>query len=286
MKKLCDLHAHSTASDGSLTPTQLVELAKDTGLSAVALSDHNTVEGLPEFLAAAEKLEVEAVPAVEFSTEYEGTELHIIAMFVEPEYYETITARMDDFKYRKEKSNLDLVVALQKAGIPLDYDRIREGHSYVNRAHIGQELTRLGYTESVQEAFKTWLSPKQGYYVPPKRQDALETIGFINSMGAVAVLAHPFLDLDEAALREFLPKAIACGLDAMETMYSKFDPDTEKLAIAIAEEFHLLQSGGSDFHGSVKPDIFLGKGRGELEIPYEMLEKLKSRKNLKKAVKK
>ena len=135
MKKLCDLHTHSTASDGSLTPTELVALAKQTGLAAIVLSDHNTVEGLPEFLAAGEKYGVETVPAVEFSTEFEGIELHVIAMFVKPEYYGVITERMDDFKIRKEKSNIDLVFALQKAGFDLDYDRIREGHSYVNRAH-------------------------------------------------------------------------------------------------------------------------------------------------------
>lgn len=283
MDKLCDLHTHSTASDGSMTPSQLVELAKETGLSAIVLCDHNTVSGLPEFLEAAEKLGVEAVPAVEFSTEYHETELHIIAMFVKPEHYEIITERMDDFKYRKEKSNLDLVFALQKAGIPLDYERIREGHSYVNRAHIGQELTRLGYTESVQEAFQTYLSPKRGYYIPPKRQDALETIGFICSMGAVAVLAHPFLDLDEAQLREFLPKAKNAGLDAMETMYSKFSAEQTLCAKRLVVEFGLLESGGSDFHGTVKPDISLGKGRGDLKIPYKILENLKElkyRKNL------
>ena len=281
MKKLCDLHTHSTASDGSLTPTQLVQLAKETGLAAVVLCDHNTVNGLQEFLEAAKQLGIEAVPAVEFSTEYKGTELHIIAMFVEPEHYGIITQRMEDFKLRKEKSNLDLIFALQKAGIPLDYQRIRQGHSYVNRAHIGQELTRLGYTQSVQEAFKTYLSEKRGYYVPPKRQDALETIGFIRSIGAVAVLAHPFLELDEVALREFLPKAKEFGLDGMETMYSKYDPDTEKLATAIAKEFDLLQSGGSDFHGNAKPDIALGTGRGELKIPYEFLGNLKARKKQK-----
>lgn len=282
-EKLCDLHSHSTASDGSLTPTQLVALAKETGLAAVALCDHNSVNGLPEFLEAAEKLDVEAVPAVEFTTEYEGIELHIIAMFVEPENYEAITDRMEEFKRRKEKSNLDLVFALKKAGIPVDYDSLRENHTYINRAHIGQELTRLGYTESVQEAFKTYLSPKRGYYVPPKRQDALETISFIQSIGAVAVLAHPFLDLDEAQLRKFLPQAKQCGLDAMETMYAKFDFEQTQCAKKLAEEYDILESGGSDFHGSAKPDIALGRGRGELKIPYEVLAKLKKRKNAKKA---
>ena len=119
--------------------------------------------------------------------------------------------------------------------------------------------------------------------MPPRRQDALEMIAFIDSIGAVSVLAHPFLELDEAGLREFLCKAIPCGLDGMETLYSKFDKETEKLAISIAEEFGILQSGGSDFHGDAKPDIALGKGRGELEIPYEMLRMLKEKRNLKKA---
>ena len=279
MEKLCDLHAHSTASDGSLTPTELVQLAAETGLSAVALCDHNTVAGLPEFLAAAEKCGIEAVPAVEFTTEYQNTELHVIAMFVEPAHYGTITARMDDFKHRKEKSNLDLVAALQNAGFALDYDRIREGHSYVNRAHIGEELTRLGYTSSVQEAFKTYLSPKRGYYVPPKRPDALETIDFVCSIAAVPVLAHPFLDMDEDQLREFIPKAKHHGLVAMETLYSKYDAETTACAKALASRLELLESGGSDFHGSPKPDICLGKGRGELKIPYAFLEKLKQRKN-------
>ena len=277
MEKYCDLHAHSTASDGSLTPTQLLQLAVQSGLSAVVLCDHNTVAGLPEFTRAAEGLPIEAVPGVEFSTEYLGTELHILALYIRPEHYAAINAIVEDFKRRKERSNVTLVEALNKAGIDVDYEAIRAEHSYVNRAHIAEALTSKGYTGSVKEAFKTYLAPEQGYYIPPKRPDAFEIIRFIKSLGAVAVLAHPFLNLDEAGLRAFLPEAVACGLDAMETMYAKYDPQTTALAKSIAAQYGIAESGGSDFHGSAKPDIALGTGRGDLWISLEVLEVLKKR---------
>lgn len=277
MKKFCDLHAHSTASDGSLTPTQLLQLAEKNGLSAVVLCDHNTVAGLQEFEDAAKNMTVEAVPGVEFSTEYKGTELHILGLYIKPEHYSAINAVLDDFKRRKEQSNLQLMEALSNAGMALDYERIRKGHSYVNRANIGEELTRLGYTSSVQEAFKTYLSEKWGFYVPPKRPDAYETIRFIKSVGAVAVLAHPLLNLDEEGLRAFLPEAIRNGLDAMETMYAKYTPEETALAKQLTTEYGILESGGSDFHGSAKPDIALGTGKGDLRVPREILEALKKK---------
>ena len=278
MEKLCDLHTHSTASDGTLTPTQLLQLAEETGLSAVVLCDHNTVAGLPEFTEAAKGASLEAVPAIEFTTEFEETELHILALYVEPRHYAAINQILDDFKRRKAESNVLLVAALAKAGYEIDYDAILQEHSYVNRAHIAQALMDGGYVASVKEAFKTLLKPEQGYYVPPKRPDALETIQFIKSIGAVAVLAHPLLNLDEAGLRKFLPLAKAAGLDGMETLYAKYTPEETALAKSLAAEFSILESGGSDFHGETKPDIALGSGRGDLKIPLALLEQLKKRR--------
>lgn len=278
MEKYCDLHAHSNASDGSMTPAALLQLAVDSGLSAVVLCDHNTVAGLEEFTQAAACLPVEAVPGVEFSTEYQGIELHILALYVRPEHYPQINELLADFKQRKEQSNLELLQALKGVGFELDYDAIRGNHNYVNRANIAEEMVRKGSVESVREAFKTWLSPDKGYYTPPKRPDAYETIRFIKSLGAVAVLAHPFLNLDENGLHEFLPEAVSCGLDAMETMYAKYDAETTSLAKSIAAQYGILESGGSDFHGTAKPDIALGKGRGDLSIPLKTLEALKKRR--------
>ena len=280
MEYYCDLHTHSVFSDGTDTPARLIELAAEAGLSAVALCDHNTVAGLPDFLEAAKDSAVEAVPGVEISTDYADKELHILALFVQPQHYAAVTALLAEGDRRKEQSNIDLVAALNAAGYALSYEEIKaktpQGH--INRAHIAAEMLELGYVESVQAAFRTLLSPKHGLYHPPKRIDAYDAIRFIKSIGAVAVLAHPFLSMDEELLRAFLPRAVEAGLDAMEVFYSKYDEETTLLAVKIAEEYGILPSGGSDYHGGNKPDIAIGIGRGELKIPHQWLNGLKKRK--------
>jgi predicted metal-dependent phosphoesterase TrpH len=279
MTGYCDLHTHSTFSDGSFTPAELVAAAETLGLTAVALTDHNTVAGLPDFLAAGRHSPVEAVPGVEFSTEYEGTELHILALWLDEIHFAEVTALLEDFRLRKEKSNEALVSALAKAGMVIDYEAVKAAAGgYINRAHIANELTRLGYTASAKEAFKRLLSPAAGYYTPPQRLDAYDAIRFIKSIGAVAVLAHPFLNLDEAGLRAFLPEAVAAGLDGMEVLYPRYSRSETALAEKIAAEFGLLPSGGSDFHGVFKPDIALGSGTGELRVPEGFFTALEPRK--------
>lgn len=276
MNSYCDLHTHSTFSDGTDTPSALVALAEEKGLAAIALTDHNTIAGLPEFLEAAKNKGVRAIAGTEFSTDYKGTELHVLGLFLQPEHFDTITALLEDYRLRKEQSNIDLVRKLNDAGYAIDYAAIKAGtpKGQVNRALIAAELTRLGYTESIQAAFKQLLSPKCGYYTPPRRPSPFETIRFIKSLGAVAILAHPFLNLDEAELREFLTEAVPCGLDGMETLYSTYDEETTVLAKHIADEFGLLHSGGSDYHGGNKPHIQLGIGQGNLAIPYKLAENM------------
>lgn len=277
--KLCDLHTHSTCSDGTLTPTELVKLALEKNLAAVALTDHNTVAGLPEFLEAARGTELEAVPGIEFSVDYGDIELHILGLFVKPEHYGPITERVEDMLRRKEQSNIDLVKNLEQAGIFLSYEDIKAATTtgQVNRALIAAEMLRKGYVSSIQEAFSKYLKQSHGYYNPPKRPDAFETIRFIRSLGAVAVWAHPFLNLKtESAVRKFLPEACEAGLQGMEVFYPKFDENQTALALQLVKEFGLQPSGGSDFHGENKPDIQLGSGKGSLFLPITLLEGLKS----------
>lgn len=277
MMKFCDLHTHSVYSDGSWTPAQLLDEAERIGLGAIALSDHNTVSGLPDFMEAAKGRGIEAVPGIEFSTDFEGTELHMLGLFIQPQYYDTITDLLEESQRQKEQSNVELVENLNRAGYALEYDRIcaLTADGRFNRAHVAAELIRLGYVADRKQAFRELLSPECGYYHPPKRMTAFEAIRFIKSIGAAAVLAHPLLTLKPEPLRAFLRQAVPCGLDGMETIYVTYDEETTRLACAMAEEFGLKQSGGSDFHGANKPDVALGVGRGGLRIPYKFLEELK-----------
>ena len=278
MKHLCDLHTHSVFSDGTLTPTQLVELAEEIGLGAVALTDHNTVLGLPEFLAAAEGKSVKAIPGVEFSVDYLDRELHIVALYIQPEHYNAAMEVAQRLNENKRKSNLDLITNLNKAGYNISYEKIKASMpaGEPNRALIAAELTRLGYTSSNQDAFDRLLSPKHGFYHPPKRIDAFELIRFVRELGAVPVWAHPFLHLkEEAQVRAFLPQAVEAGLMGIEVRYSLHTPEQTALAASLAEEYGLLPSGGSDFHGANKPAISLGSGTGSLEVPLSWSEDMK-----------
>ncbi len=269
--QLCDLHTHSVFSDGTYTPTRLVEEAERIGLSAVALTDHNTVDGLPEFLSAARGKEIEAIPGAEFSVDFDGKELHLLALFIKEQYFAPITAMMDDFQKRKAQSNFDLIAALNRAGFQISFEDIRAAtpNGKFNRAHIAAELTKKGYTATIKEAFSTLLSPKHGYYTEPKRPSVWEMLEYILSIGAVPVLAHPFLNLNGEALARLLPEAAKKGLRGMECRYPLYDEATTAASLALAKENGLLPGGGSDFHGSNKPDISLGVGKGNLQIPYD-----------------
>ena len=269
----CDLHTHSVFSDGTDTPEELVARAGALGLSALALTDHNSVAGLPRFLAAAEGSGVEAVPGIEFSTEYRGGDLHILALFVRQEHYDAVDALVAVPDRLKRESNLDLARKLTRAGYAIDYEALEAATpgGHVNRAHFARELVRLGHAETVEDAFQRFLKQRCGYYTPPERLSALETVSFIRRIGAVCVLAHPWLNLKtQDALEGFLDEAVPLGLDGMEVRYSKFSPEESNLALEIAERYGILPSGGSDYHGfAVKPDIAMGTGRGNLEVPGE-----------------
>lgn len=271
MNQLCDLHAHSVYSDGTSTPAELITLAKQAGLCAVALTDHNTVSGIPAFLSAAENSGVMPVPGIEVSTDYMGDELHIVGLFKSLDHLAEVEAYVAAYLQRKEQSNVDLCRNLCAAGYEVSYEKIKSAtpDGTVNRALIAAELMRLGYVESIKAAFSTLLSKKGGYYHEPQRPEALEVIPKLIEFDAVPILAHPFLSLDEPKLREFLPKAKAVGLVGMETNYSTFSPEQTALAHDLVKEFDLKPGGGSDYHGTNKPDIRIGIGRGNLQVPYD-----------------
>ncbi len=273
----CDLHTHSIFSDGTYTPGEIIAEAGRLGL-IIALTDHNTAAGLPEFMDEAQKLGVTAVPGVEFSTEYKGKELHLLGLFVLPEHYAAVERMVREQHVLKEISNMELVERLNQAGYLIDYAKVkrRNPNGNANRAHMAAELLQQGYVTSVREAFDTILSDSGGFYVPPLRLQLTDVITTLRNIGIIPVLAHPLQELTQTELRELLPVAIEAGLMGMETMHSSYSPEKICLAEDIASEFDLLPSGGSDFHGSVKPDISLGTGKGWLNIPATTYTRLLS----------
>ena len=276
---ICDLHTHTYHSDGTDSPRELARLARERGIGAIALTDHNTVAGLDEFLKATADEGIIGIGGIEFSTDYKEIELHVIGLFIKPEYYEDVTAFVAPMMKRKAEANDELVRKLLDDGYAIDYERAkREAGGQINRAHIATELIRGGYIKSPEEAFTGLLKKNGKYYTVAKRIDAFEVIRYIKSIGGVAILAHPFLELTEGELREFLPKAREAGLDAMEVYYTKFDEKTTALAKALADEFGILPSGGSDYHGWRKPGVELGVGKGNLNIDFEIYLNLLKRK--------
>lgn len=272
----CDLHTHTVHSDGSFTPKELVAAAKEENI-IIALTDHNTVSGVPEFMSEAERLGVVAIGGVELSTVYGGKEFHLIGLFVDPEYYAEVEQLCKNYHGLKEKSNIDLIEKLCKAGYDIDFNNIKKKNikGRVNRAHIAAELLERGYVGSVAEAFERLLDEKCGLYTPPTRLQLTDAIVFLRKIKAVSVLAHPLKEIDADELTRMLPELISSGLIAIETMHSSYSDEKIRISKSIAKEFNLLESGGSDFHGSIKPGVNLAVGKGNLDISEEIYLKLK-----------
>ena len=277
MKNCCDLHTHSIYSDGTWTPAQIIDEAERIGLSAIALTDHNTVAGLPYFFEAAKGKNVKAIGGVELSTDFEDVELHLVGLYIEEEHFDAIESLVAALKKRKEESNLLLVSALNAAGYAIDYEEIKAGtpKQHINRAHFASALVEKGYVSSIKEAFDTLLSKTGGYYTQPRRLDVFETIAFLKKIGCVSVLAHPFQELDEDGVRRFLTQAKPLGLDGIETEYAKYSAETVQKAKTIAKEFGVKESGGSDFHGDRRMGTYIGSGEGNLRVPKEFAENLR-----------
>ena len=264
----CDFHTHTNHSDGSYSPTELAKAAAEKNL-IVALTDHNTVSGLAEFLAEADRLGVTAIGGVEISTVYGGKEFHLIGLFIDPKHYSTIEDLCREYHRLKEESNIDLVNRLIKEGYSIDYSAVkaRNVKGNVNRAHIAAELIKNGYATSISDAFDRLLDEKCGLYIPPKRFELVDAICFLQEINSIPILAHPLKDIEADELRKMLPELKSAGLVAIETMHSSYSDEKIAISKEIAGEFDLLESGGSDFHGTIKPQVNLGEGRENLKIP-------------------
>ncbi len=279
-----DLHTHTTASDGTMSPTELVKLAADIGLEAIAITDHDTFQGVPEALEAGRKYGVEVIPGTELSLESpEGAGwIHMVGLWL-PEEAPELQKALDWVIEGRANRNHEIVDKLRKLGVNTSYEAIaaRAGGT-VGRPHFAQELLALGVVSSIDEAFKVWLGDNGRAYVPKRKLTPQQALPILNNIGATSILAHPFaLNLGYAETERVVKDLVALGMDGMEVYYPEHSDADTKAYGEMADRLGLLWSGGSDFHGTNKPKIALGKGKGALNVPYELLEKMKEHRRVK-----
>ena len=273
-----DLHVHSTASDGTFTPSQVVEYAIQKGLKAIALTDHDTIDGLYEATDAAKDTSLELVPGIEFSTEYQGKDVHIVGLDIRweaPEFSDSLAAFQDS----REERNLEMARRLRDlCGFEITVEELTEHFpgAVLTRAHYGQLMLEKGYVRDVNEAFSRYLGDNCPCYVPRKRISPLQAIELILEAGGIPILAHPALcRMTDEQLNTLVKGLKKHGLVGLEAIYSTYMGMDESNMRRLARKFDLKISGGSDFHGTIKPHIDLGVGKGNLKIPYEILTNLR-----------
>ena len=278
-----DLHTHSTASDGTLRPAEIFELACSIGLRAVALTDHDTTAGVAEFTdAARERPECEAIPGVELACSYGGKELHIVGLFIDSRS-EQLTAFIEKARINRASRNRDIFAKLQILGYKLDID-MPEFRSLpidqIGRPHFAQALAANYDFPNIRTVFEKLLGHSRPAYVPRRLSNPKEAIDAIHAAGGIAIWAHPVRkDGNEcAALRRCCRKLGALGLDGVEGYYSMFSQAETALVTETAKTYSLAVSGGSDFHGANSPNIVLGFGTGGLRVPAELLTALKAKR--------
>lgn len=278
--KIVDLHVHSTKSDGSFTPGELVEYGIKKGLSALALTDHDTTEGLEEAFEAAEGKDIEIIPGIEFSTEYQGKDIHILGLYIEHKK-EEFRKYLKDFQESREIRNEKMCKKLIEHGVDISYDGLKERFpgAVLTRAHYARFLWEEGYVSGMREAFDKYIGDHAPCFLPREKVTPVQAVKLILRAGGVPVLAHPLLyGMSDKRLEELVAELKEAGLKGIEAVYSTYNSGEERQMKKLAKKYDLLISGGSDFHGAVKPGLDLATGYGGLVIPYEILERIKEAK--------
>lgn len=273
-----DLHVHSNASDGSLSPEEVVSLASNAGLSTFALTDHDTIDGIERAITFAKQFEnLCLIPGIELSCYYGKREIHIVGLYIDyknPVFLDGVL----QLKRAREERNERMVQNFIDAGISLSIEDLKHGNpdSVITRAHFARVLVEKGYCKDKQEAFDKYLGIGCPYYLPKPKVTPEHVLHLLNEAGATAILAHPYsYKMSKPEVETLLDYLIPLGLSGMECYYSTYDNGQTSELRSIAHKKGLLVSGGSDFHGVVKPDISIGTGRGNLCISEKLLERIK-----------
>lgn len=273
-----DLHSHSTASDGSAEPSALVRLAVEQGLTTLALTDHDTQEGIEEARAATAGTDLELIAGIELSLEYDAGGMHLLVLWLEPGSG-PLQSRLATLRQWRNRRNEQIVAALTELGMPMTIDEVTEeaGSGSVGRPHIAAVMMAKGYVESIEEAFEHWLAAGKPAYWSRPRLRPEEAIQLALESGGVPILAHPHtLNINRAAeMADLLTELCKAGLVGLEAIYSSYRQHERDGYADLARRFGLVPSGGSDYHGSYKPGLDLGRGYGDLVVPDSVVDDLR-----------
>lgn len=275
---LIDLHTHTTASDGSYAPADLVALAAEKGLAAVAVTDHDTLAGLAEARAAGAVHGIDVVAGVELSVADGDRSVHILGLFL-PDREGPLAEALAYLRERRHNRNRLILDKLRALGVPVEYKAVTDlAKGAVGRPHIAQALLAMGAVTSFKEAFTRYLGVHGRAYVPKDKLALAQAVALIHDEGGLAALAHPYmLGLAGPALAEAVERYRDAGMDAIEALYTEHSQAQTLEYLALARRFGLAVTGGSDFHGAAKPDVELGRGRGNLRVDITVLDVLRAR---------
>lgn len=267
---MIDLHTHSLASDGTLSPSQLVEHAKREGLCALALTDHDTISGLEEAFHRAKELKLSFLCGVEISVKFEGPgHFHLLGYFLTPQI-PALEETLQALQRARDKRNILMLEKLRNLGIDITLEELRTlTKGEIGRPHFARLLVEKGVVKSFEEAFAKFLKKGAPAYVPKALLEPEVAIKKILECGGIPVLAHPItLKLEKEELVKYLESLVEMGLKGIEAIYPEHPLPFTEFLMEKAKYFNLLITGGSDFHGANKPDIKIGKGFGNLKVPY------------------
>lgn len=276
-----DLHLHTTASDGIKSPSEIVRYARVRGLQAISITDHDTIEGLEEGLEEGEKIGIEVIPGIEISAEYSPGSMHILGYFIDTDN-PLLNDRLKYLQKSRAERNPKMVERLNRLGINISYEEVVEasGGGQVGRPHFAKVLIEKKYVRGFQEAFDRYLKKGAPAYVNKMRFEPGEALHFINEARGIAVLAHPStLGLNEySEMENLILRLLKEGLKGIEVYYPEHSPQEIAQYKGLAERYGLVITGGTDYHGMEKNGLEVGIGRGEMRLPYSLVETLRAAK--------
>lgn len=273
---MIDLHSHTTASDGTFSPAQLVDEAGRTGVRILGITDHDTFSGYDEALPLARRVGLELVCGIELSTKLHGHSVHLLGYFLSTDGLGDFRTWIGELQASRRDRNVRLIARLRELGVNITLEEVQvRGGGMTGRPHFAQLLIEKGYVSNMQQAFDDYLDESAKGYVTRREPGFAEAVQHIRDAGGIASLAHPVrIHEDVAAI---LPELRAAGLNAIEAYHSDHSPKQTELYLQLAKQHGLLITGGSDFHGAVKPEIQLGTGRGgNLRVPDDLVDRLRA----------